>query len=167
MRQLFFLNGCYYQLSSNNIIIKRMKTKIWILGCVICLGCGNGDDKPENILSKKQMVGLMIDVQIAQTRVNDLRLKKDSAQQVYDQYHAYLLDKQVVEDSAFYESLRYYLNRPNDLNLIHEAVLDTLNLRLQKMEAQEEKDKKDQEVQDSLKNVDEIKEFEAKPTKLS
>ena len=167
MRQLFFLNGCYYQLSSNNIIIKRMKTKIWILGCVICLGCGSGDDKPENILSKKKMVGLMIDVQIAQTRVNDLRLKKDSAQQVYDQYHAYLLDEQVVEDSAFYESLRYYLNRPNDLNLMHEAVLDTLNLRLQKMEAQEEKDKKDKEVQDSLKHLDKIKEFKVKPKKLS
>lgn len=144
-----------------------MKNKLWILGCVICVACGNGDNKPDNILSREQMVGLMIDMQIAQTRVADLRVGKDSAQKVYDQYHEYLLSAHVVEDTTFYESLRYYLNRPQDLNFIHEAVLDTLNLRLQKIEAQEEKDKKDKKELDSLRNVEKKETFKAKPTKIS
>ncbi len=144
-----------------------MKTKLWILGWVICVACGSTDEKPENILSKEQMVELMIDMQIAQTRVNNLHLRKDSSQKVYDQYHAYLLSEHVVEDSAFYESLRYYLNRPIDLNFIHEAVLDTLNLRLQKIELQEEKDKKEEEAQDSLKNIETKKELEQMPAEAS
>lgn len=131
------------------------------------MACGNGDDRPENILSKEQMVDLMIDVQIAQTRVDNLRVGKDSAQKLYDKYHAYLLSEHVVEDSAFYESLRYYLNRPHDLNLIHEAVLDTLNLRLQKIEVQEEKDRKDKKELDSIRNVEKKEEFKAMPTKIS
>lgn len=114
-----------------------MKTKLWILGCVFFITCCTSDEKPEHILSKEQMVGLMIDMQIAQTRVNDLRLKSDSAREVYDQYHAYLLEEHVVNDSVFYKSLEYYLNRPIDLNVIHEGVLDTLNFRLKKKEAQE------------------------------
>jgi hypothetical protein len=131
-----------------------MKTKLWILGCVICAACGGDQSKPDHILSKDRMVGVLIDVQLAQTRVNDLRLKADSAQEVYDYYQEYLLEQHTVEDSAFYESLSYYLNRPIELNEIHEGILDTLNLRLQRIEAQEEKDKKDKAEKDSLKNLD-------------
>jgi|GEM_PF-1009978 len=144
-----------------------MKTKLWILGCVLAMACGGQEEKPDHILSKEQMVALMIDVQIAQTRVNDLRLKSDSAQQVFDQYQAYLLEEHVIKDTVFYESLQYYLNRPSDLNLIHEGVLDTLNFRLQKIEAQEEKDKKDKAEKDSLNSLEQEKELIKIPTKIS
>lgn len=144
-----------------------MKTKLWILGCALAMACGSQDEKPDHVLSKEQMVALMIDVQIAQTRVNDLRLKSDSAQQVYDQYQAYLLKEHVIKDTVFYESLQYYLNRPSDLDLIHEAVLDTLNFRLQKIEAQEEKDKKDKSEKDSLKLLERNQDLKKVPTKIS
>jgi hypothetical protein len=144
-----------------------MKTKLWILGCVLGMACGSQDDKPDHILSKEQMVALMIDVQMAQTRVNELRLKKDSAQKVYDHYQGYLLEAHEVKDSVFYESLQYYLNRPVDLDLIHEGVLDTLNFRLQKIEAQEEKDKKDKAKRDSVNSVRRKKITNSTPTKIS
>ncbi len=146
-------------------MISQMKTKLWILGCLLCAACGKGDEKPEHVLSKEQMVALMIDAQIAQTRVDNLHLKKDSAQKVYDQYQAYLLEEHTIKDTVFYESLQYYLNRPNDMNLIHEGILDTLNFRLQKIEAQEEKDKKQEEESDSLKSIKGKKEL--KPIQAS
>jgi len=148
------------------MIINRMKTKLWVLSCVICIACGDQEEKPDGVLSKEQMVAVMIDVQIAQTRVNNLRVKNDSAQVVYDYYQAYLLEEHTVSDSSFYTSLQYYLNRPSDLNDIHEAILDTLNFRLQKIEAQEDKDKKDKAEKDSL-GIIEKKKLKAVPSKVS
>ena len=146
-----------------------MKTKLWILSCIFFLTYCSSDEKPEQILSKEQMVALMIDLNIAQTRVDQLKLKKDSAAEVYDQYHAYLLNKHLIKDSTFYESLRYYLNRPNDLDVIHEGILDTLSFRLQKIEAQEEKDKKDKEALDTESNGDDhdSEDITPIPTKIS
>jgi len=132
-----------------------MKTKFWILGCVLFMACGGSDERPDGILSHEDMVAILIDTQIAQTRVNNLRLKNDSAQKVYNQYHEYLLTQHDIDDSTFYKSLQYYLNKPSELDIIHEGVLDTLNFRLQKVEAQQEKDKADKEAEKKEKEEEE------------
>ena len=131
------------------------------------MSCGGQEEIPEDVMSKEQMVAVMIDVQIAQTRVNNLRVKNDSAQKAYDHYQSYLLEEHTVSDSSFYTSLQYYLNRPDDLNDIHEAILDTLNFRLQKIEAQEDKDKKDKAEKDSLRNIDHEEELIPIPKEAS
>ena len=149
------------------MIIKQMKTTLWVLSCMISMACGGQEEQPDDVLSKEQMVAVMIDVQIAQTRVNNLRLKNDSAQKAYDYYQSYLLEEHTVSDSSFYTSLQYYLNRPDELNDIHEAILDSLNFRLKKIEAQEDKDKKDKAEKDSMSNIDKRKKLTPIPTEAS
>ncbi len=92
------------------------------------LAC-NKIGKHNTVMSEEQMVGYLIQLHIAEAKVQNLRLKKDSSQVVFDIYNQHLFKKNGLSDSLFINSYNYYLQYPQKLETIYEAVVDSISVR--------------------------------------
>lgn len=127
-------------------MFRLLRTKIWLLGCLLMLSCGGSEKVPEVVYQEDEMVDILLDIYLAQAKVGQNRaIKRDSAEVLYKYYENYLLDKHGTDTTTFYNSLIYYFQEPDKFDRINEIVLDSLNLRLEKIEAQEEKDRRDRD----------------------
>ena len=92
------------------------------------------DKTPEQgkIMPASAMVNYLIELHIAEAHVQNLRLKKDSSDYVFNVYEKHLLDKNEISDSLFNRSYNYYLDNPVQLELIYEAVVDSISVRKSK-----------------------------------
>jgi hypothetical protein len=98
---------------------------VWVASC--------GKKTPEGILSKEEMVQIMQEVYIAEEKVNQLTLSRDSAKVVAAVMMTKVFEKAVVEDTVFRKSFDYYMERPREMELIYTALVDTLQLREQRV----------------------------------
>lgn len=87
-------------------------------------------------MNKEQMVGLMVDVYLAEAKVTNSQLHRDSVLKLFYPYEDSLAAKRGLNDSTLKINYQYYLQRPNELEAILDAVIDTLNLREQRMKNQ-------------------------------
>ncbi len=84
------------------------------------------------IMSEPEMVNYLIELHIAEAQVQNLRLKKDSSDKVFQIYEKHLLDKNGLTDSLFIKSYNYYLQEPEVLEKIYETVVDSISVRKSK-----------------------------------
>jgi hypothetical protein len=105
----------------------------WFLPALIGLvfSCGQ-PGKPENVLSRDEMVQAFMEIYIIEDKVNRLGLEHDSAEVLMDSLAPRIFKKLSLSDSAFKYSLRYYSDRPQEMELIYTALVDSLQLREQK-----------------------------------
>jgi hypothetical protein len=96
----------------------------------IMIGCNN--KKPESLITKKDMVAILIDLHMAEAKVNSLSLSSDSAHGLFKVFEKQLYDKYQVTDSIYLKSFNYYLNELDAMDDIYTSVVDTL-IRRQKM----------------------------------
>lgn len=96
----------------------------WIVSC--------GEDRPEGILSKEEMVRIMEELYIAEEKINHLALSRDSSRTVFSVMGEKVFENFAVTDSIFKRSFDYYMERPKDMELIYTALVDTLHLREQR-----------------------------------
>jgi hypothetical protein len=107
---------------------------------VILLGCSGRHDKPTGILKSSEMVHMYTEMYIAEEKVNRLSLPRDSAEKVFKVIEKKVFETNNVSDSAFRQSIEYYMNHPKDLELIYAAVVDSLNLREQRTTVKKSKE---------------------------
>ena len=125
--------------------MNRKRMKCLIKACLVVLttalfvGCSS-DDVPEGILTEQQMVPILIDVYLAEGKVNELRLKRDSAITIFEVYEHKILETYSVNDSTYTNSLRYYFEHPLKMESIYETVLDSLTLMEKRLEETKEED---------------------------
>lgn len=122
-----------------------MRTTVLVLCYILLLGCSK-DKVPEDVLPKDKMISLVIDMYLAESKVSNLGLNRDSSLAIFEVYEDTLLQKHGVEESVYRQSFSYYYDNPDKMESIYEAVLDTLNLHEQRIK--EMKDKKLDEEQD-------------------
>jgi len=79
------------------------------------------------------MVKTLTDVYIGEQKVNQLSLTSDSSKIVFDKIKGRIFEKAGVPDSVFKKSLDYYIDRPLELEKIYTALVDSLNLREQRL----------------------------------
>jgi hypothetical protein len=91
-----------------------------------------GKERTEGILSKAEMVQIMEELYIAEEKVNNLALSRDSAKRVAEVMGAKVFERAAVSDSVFKKSFDYYMERPKEMELIYTALVDTLQLREQR-----------------------------------
>lgn len=113
---------------------------------------------PKDVLTKEEMVPLLLDIYIGESKVNNLRLSRDSSMALFAVYEEELFKKYEVTDSTYRRSMTYYYNHPDKLEAIYGIVLDSLNLREQRLkenrekeevrEAKEDKEKRKQEEEE-------------------
>lgn len=103
--------------------------------------CVNKQEKPKGVLSQSEMVAFLIDMHIAEARVNDLSVRRDSAVYLFEVMEDSLFRKHgIAADSIYLASYEYYLNNIGEMEKIYSAVVDSLSLRerLSKMEKEKE-----------------------------
>lgn len=88
--------------------------------------------RPDDILSKEEMVSIMEELYIAEEKINHLALSRDSSKKVFTVMTSKLFENAGVNDTLFRKSFDYYMEHPKDLELIYTALVDTLQLREQR-----------------------------------
>jgi len=113
--------------------------------CVVLLvaSCGfGGPKKPKNLISKKNMVNILIDAKLLVTATS---ANKSILENHGMQLNSYIFDKYGIDSLQFAESNNYYAYNIKDYEEIYANVSDSLErlkVALKELELKEEKKKK-------------------------
>ncbi|HCM75242.1 MAG TPA: hypothetical protein DIS90_02585 [Cytophagales bacterium] len=102
------------------------------LAVILTLLQCKGDEKPKGVLTEQEMVNLMVELYLAEARVTLTGIPRDSAAKLFNPYEETLVAKRGISDSTLKANYNYYLQNPDKLERILDAVIDTLNLREQR-----------------------------------
>ena len=103
------------------------------------VGCSNEPRPPKGLIGKEQMVAFLVDLHIAEVKVQNLGIKVDSVKKVFSILEADLFRQHQFNDSLYIKSYQFYVEQPSLMEEIYSAVLDTLSLRRDLVEAAEKK----------------------------
>lgn len=101
------------------------------------------------------MISFLIDLHIAEARINDLSLRRDSAEAFFKEVEDSLYAKNgIPNDSIYQKSYEYYLRDVNALDAIYSAVVDSLSLRERLVKEKEALKVEREEDKDSISTVE-------------
>jgi hypothetical protein len=108
--------------------------KKWLifLGFVFLLSCGRRDTPP-GVLSREKMAQVLGEVHIAEEKVKRMNIGVDSSIIVVNELTQRVFDSLSVSDSVFKRSLAYYWDHPKEMDDVYASLVDSLNLREQKL----------------------------------
>jgi ADP-glucose pyrophosphorylase len=89
--------------------------------------CGESENKPDKLLPKGKMVEMLIDIHILESKIQNLRLKKDSSQLLFNSFEREVFKNNNVDKEVYLRSFEYYLNDVDAMEEIYEVVIDSLN----------------------------------------
>ena len=108
---------------------------------VLAIACGHKDKGfiPQQLLSEQEMINIMTDVQIIEADINYQKsqereqepndtikiIPKDYVKMSRD-YYAQLFEHYGITDSIFEQNLKYYTERPAELEKIMDSVMQRL-----------------------------------------
>jgi hypothetical protein len=87
-------------------------------------------------LTRDQMVSIMMDVYVSEAKASYLPLTRDSAYRLFVAHQDSLLHRHRIADSTLRKAYSYYLNHPEEFEMIYDAIIDSLNLRQQLLPGQ-------------------------------
>ena len=106
-----------------------MKHTIVILILVVsALSCGKDEKQKPDIIAKKDMVGILLDIHLTEARVSQAKLPLDSALTYYKFKEKELYEKYNIDSALYKRSMDYYTLNIGELDDIYEKVLDSLNI---------------------------------------
>jgi hypothetical protein len=103
-----------------------------VLGALFVLFSCNEEGK-QKVLSHNEMVTVMSEIYLAEDKINRLPLEPDSSKKIFERMKVNIAEKTGVTDSVFQRSLKYYRDRPVELEKIYTALVDSLNLKEQSL----------------------------------
>ena len=87
---------------------------------------------PDNILTQEQFSSLLVELYLAEAKLNGLAISRDSASKLFIPYEDSLMKKSGVPDSVLRNTYQYYFDHPQELEKVYEIVIDSLSLREKK-----------------------------------
>jgi hypothetical protein len=84
-------------------------------------------------LSREQMIGLMMEIYLAEARTSLIPAAKDSSYRLFLAYQDTLMHRRGVSDSTLRRAYTYYLEHPAELEAIYDAIIDSLSLKEQRL----------------------------------
>jgi hypothetical protein len=110
-----------------NLILTLISAAVfsWAASC-------SGRHKPEDVLSKAEMVQILEEMYLAEEKINRLGIPRDSAKEVFEVIKKKVFENTVATDSVFQRSFDYYMDQPKEMELIYMALVDTLQLKEQR-----------------------------------
>lgn len=91
------------------------------------------EKESDSILSREQMVDVMMEIYLAEARTTLLPVPRDSAYRLFLPFQDSLLHRKGIADSTLKKSYAYYLQRPKEMEAIYDAIIDSLSLREQRL----------------------------------
>ena len=107
---------------------------ISLLFVLVC-GCAHKDKGfiPERVLSEREMIDIMTDVQIIEADINYRKTQEKEAEsspndyrELTQSYYDQLFEHYGITDSIFSQNMRYYTERPAQLEKIMDSVFQRL-----------------------------------------
>lgn len=86
---------------------------------------------PKGVLSIDEMAAILIDVHLAEGKIDVLRLYGDTAKLVFNHFEKQIFEKHQVDRDSYKKSFAYHLDNVNTLDQIYSRVVDSLNVRKQ------------------------------------
>ena len=94
---------------------------------------------PERVLSEREMIDIMTDVQIIEADINYRKTQEKEAEsspndyrELTQSYYDQLFEHYGITDSIFSQNMRYYTERPAQL----EKIMDSVSQRLTKAQSE-------------------------------
>lgn len=136
-----------------------MRTKILLLCYVVLMGCSKESELPEGVLPKEKMVPFLIDVYTAEGKIQNLRVSRDSATALFQVYEDQLFEIHDIDRDAYLKSMSYYYEQPKKMEDIYATVLDSLNLREQRLKEKRDIEQEEEKVarEEKMKSKEENK----------
>ncbi len=109
----------------------------WLLALALALpACQRPEDplRPPDLLPRPQLVAVLVDLHLLESRVENSALKPDSARALFEAQQKNVFRGYHVSDSAFQHSVRYYGVHGKDLDDIYGAVIDSLEKRVYRLD---------------------------------
>jgi hypothetical protein len=111
-----------------------MKGKfVWMVCLVLVAVSCKKDNTPPGILTKSQMADWMINIYLAEARTGAWPVPRDSIYKLFIPYEDTLKKRSHIADSTLLKSYSYYLEQSVALEAIYDIVIDSLNLREQRL----------------------------------
>jgi Domain of unknown function (DUF4296) len=95
--------------------------------------CGSGSAKPSAVLSKDKLTSLIIEIYLAEAKMDAIPVPKDSSIKFFIPREKKIFEKLGVHDSTLKVTYEYYLSHPKEMEQVYDAVIDSLNLREQQI----------------------------------
>jgi hypothetical protein len=95
-------------------------------------GCTN-KGKPQGLLGKDEMVRAMTELYLTEQKASTVGVSRDSTTQMFRAMSPAIFEQLGTSDSVFRISFDYYMENPILMEEIYAALIDSLNLREQKM----------------------------------
>jgi len=104
-----------------------------LLGLILVIGTPSckEEQKPQGILSEKEMVRVLVEIYLVEEKANRLSLPRDSVDKIFPKFREKVFNKVNVSDSVFIKSMDYYMKDPDKLEHIYATLVDTLSFRSQ------------------------------------
>lgn len=100
---------------------------------LVMASCSKNSGAPAGLLSQAEMVNALTEIYITEEKINRLALTRDSADVVFDFMAGRVFEKIETEDSIFRISYDYYMDHPKEMELIYTALVDSLQLKEQRV----------------------------------
>ena len=70
---------------------------------------------------------MLIDIHILESEIQNLRIRKDSSQLIYNSLEREIFKNNNVDKGVYLKSFEYYLNDVEAMEKIYDVVIDSLN----------------------------------------
>jgi hypothetical protein len=87
------------------------------------------DPAPADLIPEKQMTAILVDIHVAESRVENMALPHDTAAVYFQREQQQIFKKHQVEPQRFFRSYDYYVTNVSELDKIYEHVVDSLSVK--------------------------------------
>ena len=107
--------------------------KFTLLIIFLSTSCQKTKNKTKGILTKQELTTFLVDVYLAEARIDNLLITRDSAIKIFIPFEERLQKKYHLADSTLKKTYQYYLDHPKEMEAVYDAVIDSLSLREQRV----------------------------------
>ena len=101
--------------------------KLFFTVLVIVSACTKVEEKPADLIPQDQMVALLIEVHLLESKIKNLKIRSiDSANVVYNHYENLLFADFNITQDQYERSFNYYIDHTTEFRKVYDAVVDTL-----------------------------------------
>jgi hypothetical protein len=109
-----------------------MKKTLSIVILASMLSC-HTSERPKAVLSPEKLSAFLVDVYLAEAKVDAIPRVKDSTIKYFLPFEEKLLKQRGIPDSVLRSTYIYYVAHPKELEQIYDSVIDSLVLREQRV----------------------------------
>ncbi|MFY0627248.1 MAG: DUF4296 domain-containing protein [Reichenbachiella sp.] len=131
-----------------------MKNIFLIAIASFLFSCSTESKKPQDLISKTDMVSIISDIHMLEAKLIRLRVKKDSLRKVYNAFERALFKEHGTTKEVYERSYAYYTANPELLESIYEIAVDSLNVLEQQATMEKNLAKEAAEATDSIKRAE-------------